>query len=184
MATALLATACGGGGGGGDAAPAVAPPPAGGTPQPAGDVAIAADLAACPTSEANIGSNNWHTVCLVGKRLVGKDPITSEACELRFKPNGVFEYAKNGVVISTTPPFSQWQESYGQYLNFLSSGGKRFFKASLDGRTPSNNSSVADIIYKIELEIEIAGPSTLGKDIRAVAFSGPNVITENCRLSI
>jgi hypothetical protein len=144
-----MATACGGGGG--DAAPAPAGPPAG-TPAPAGNGFSLADIEACPTSEAIIESNNWYAACLVGKTLKGKDPITSEACELRFKPNGVFEYAKNGAVISTTPPFSQWEFGNGQYNNSKAvSNAKRYFHAKLDGQKTSLNPDVAYTLYRVDI---------------------------------
>jgi hypothetical protein len=180
MATALLATACGGGGGG-DAAPAPAGPPAG-TPAPAGNGFSLADIEACPTSEAIIDSTNWYTACLVGKTLKGKDPITSEACELRLKPNGVFEYAKNGVVISTTPPISQWEVVDGTYSNYKPVGSdRRFFGAKLSGeKTSSAPSNLPTIFYKIDIKIQATSVST---DLAAVEFRGPNALLENCKLN-
>jgi hypothetical protein len=194
MATALLATGCGGGGGGGDspAAPPAGGPPAGSPPAPS-DVANLANIEACPASENPITSKDWHTVCLVGKRLVGKDPITSQACELRFKANGVFEYAKNGVVIKTTPAFSTWRSTDGTYMNSFNVGaGFRFFSASLKGAVPIVSSSVFnefDIYeFKVNIEDSKLAPNepTFNEDTVEFFFTdGKTAVktTENCKLN-
>jgi hypothetical protein len=187
MATALVATACGGGGGG-DAAPPAGSPPAG-SPPAASDVVTLADIEACPAVEPGISNTTWYTNCLVGKRLVGKDSISSEACELRLKAGGVFEYAKNGVVVYATK-LSDWKNGDGTpnasgfYANQLSAaaGNFRLFKASLRG---SYIDVAANIFDSYEFEINVqdnkAFPNEAGVNSDTVEFKF-NRTTENCKL--
>jgi hypothetical protein len=195
MATALLATACGGGGGG-DAAPVAAAPPAGTpapgpAPAPAGDVAVLADIEACPAAASLISSSNWYTQCLVGKRLVGKDPITSEACELRLKANGVFEYVKNGMILSTTKPVSEWLNSSGganvggSYSNQLSgsAGSFRLFGARLTGGVYSATGPALAYNFEISVLDNKTFPNNAGLNEDTVKFDVPGGKTENCKLN-
>jgi len=197
MATALLATACGGGGGGDSpAAPPAGSPPAGsppaGSPPAASDVATLADIEACPAVASLITDTTWYTKCLVGKRLVGKDAITSEACELRFKAGGVFEYVKNGVVLSTTKPVSEWKNATsgianvnGTYVNQLSAaaGNFRLFGATLrGGYIPITGTSE---FYSLAVDVLDSKqfPNEAGFNEDTVKFDVPGGKTENCKLN-
>jgi hypothetical protein len=188
MATALLATACGGGGGGDSSAA----PPAGGPPAAASDVATLADIEACPAVGSYIKDTTWYTKCLVGKRLVGKDAITGEACELRLKAGGVFEYAKNGVVLSTTKPVSEWKLDGGLasvdgfYTNSLISspvGSNRILKASLFGGYNPTPSTYLGYSFDITVLVNTLSPSDLGSNEDIVTFDVPGGKTENCKLN-
>jgi hypothetical protein len=196
MATALLATACGGGGGGGSdpgaAVPPAGTPAPGSAPAPAGDVAVLADIEACPAAASLISSTNWYTQCLVGKRLVGKDPITSEACELRLKAGGVFEYVKNGVVLSTTKPVSEWLDSFGaadvngSYVNYLNGSpvNYRIFLASLRGVVYSAEAGpVLRYSFQIDIKDNKASPNSPSVNEDTVKFDVPGGKTENCKLN-
>jgi hypothetical protein len=194
MATALVATACGGGGGGDVAAPPAGSPPVGspppaGSPPAASDVATLADIAACPPEAGLATSNNWYTSCLVGKRLVGKDTFTGQACELRLQAGGMFEYVKNGAVIYTTK-ISDWKRAdgsstaRGSYTNLFSpdAGNFRLFSATLNGFIP-NTELVPSQNYSFSIDVK---DSTLSSDPSSnedkVEFKF-NDTTENCKLN-
>jgi hypothetical protein len=81
-------------------------------------IAAYADILACPSTAPGATVNETWYPCLVGKRFVGTDPKTGQICELRFQTNGVFGYAKEGVVISSTPPIANWTKiNLGYYEN-------------------------------------------------------------------
>jgi hypothetical protein len=190
MATALLATACGGGGGGVAAPPAGSPPT--GSPPAASDVVTMVDIQACPAADSYEKNTTWYTKCLVGKRLVGKDAITSEACELRLKAGGVFEYVKNGVVLSTTKPVSEWKLSNGDasldglYTNSLiasSVGSNRTFKASLFGGYNPTPTTYLGYSFDITVLENTLSPNDLGSNEDTVSFDVPDGKTENCKLN-
>ncbi len=176
MATALVATACGGGGGGGDAAPPAGSPPAGSPPAgspPASDVTTLADVVACPASGV-ITSTTWYTNCLVGKRLVGKDTISGEACELRLKAGGVFEYVKKGVVTYATK-FSDWKNgdgssnAFGTYNNGVAPASDfRLFSASLRGST---SDPVANKFDSYEFDIDTLVSQRLSEESELIKLA-------------
>jgi hypothetical protein len=184
MATALVATACGGGGGG-DAAPPAGSPPAGSPPPAASDVVTLADIKACPNLPDVTTNTNWYN-CLVGKRLVGVDPFANnQVCQLSIKAGGVFEYSKNGAVVSTTRPVAEWVSPSGIYRNStLAQPGTWFMLASISGSgLVTGQPSVA---YNIELNIKdaksISTDPTLNDD--KFEFKLPNGTVENCILDI
>jgi hypothetical protein len=148
MALVMLASGCGGGGG----TIATTTPIQTGTgvmvtPVPAIiDVGTLADIEACPPS-SGVRTETWYKNCLVGKRLPGKDPVTGESCELRLKAGGVFEYAKGGIVLVTTPPISQWTDSIGDYRNEVTISEQRLFGASLSGANPATNDIFAFYVF-------------------------------------
>jgi hypothetical protein len=187
MATALVATACGGGGGG-DAAPPAGSPPTAGSPPAASDVATLADIEACPAESGLITSSNWYTKCLVGKRLVGKDTITGEACELRLQAGGMFEYVKNGAVIYSTK-FSDWKNTDGSsnasgtYNNLFSAaaGNFRTFSGTLRGFV-SDPTASRTYRFRIEVQDNKTFPNDAQLNDDKVEFEFNN-ITENCKLN-
>jgi hypothetical protein len=197
IATVVLATACGGGGGGDNTA-AVTPTPVGTTPTPTptpvpinSDVATLADIAGCPISSATISSANWYSACLVGKRLVGKDTITSEACELRLKAGGLFEYVKNGVVVIASPPNTQWASGSGLYSNNRgsASGQLNFYGYMLfSALDPSTNSTVF-YTFKINILDNNTYPTNPSFNDDTVFFSKSSTgisglsVGENCKLN-
>jgi hypothetical protein len=186
MAAALVATACGGGGGG-DAAPPT------GSPQAASDVATLADIEACPAADSYEKDTTWYTKCLVGKRLVGKDANTSEACELRLKAGGIFEYVKNGVVLSTTKPVSEWKlfnglaSVDGFYTNSLISssvGSNRILKASLFGGYNPTPDTYLGYSFDITVLTNSLSPNDPGSNEDTVTFKVPGSTTEEkCMLN-
>jgi hypothetical protein len=126
------------------------------SPGPTNNVATSTDIEACPSSTYFTSSSTWHVSCLAGKRLVGKDSVTGQACELRFKDNGVFEYVTNGVVTHTTPPSSQWLNSSGIYRNKLctkSDDSFRFFEGRLNGRAFNPTTKYSEY-YGISVKIQ------------------------------
>ncbi len=191
MATAMSMTACGGGGGG-DAAPPAGSPPAGsppaGSPPPASDVANLADIAACPQVADGISTSDWYKNCLVGKRLVGKDAISGEACELRLKAGGVFEYVKNGVVLRTTRPVAEWTGTVnGFYANELNTTAGNFtlFKASLRGsyNTLPTGGTFESYNFSIDIKDNKMFPDNAGFNEDKVEFYLTDNKIENCKLN-
>jgi hypothetical protein len=188
MATALVATACGGGGGG-DAAPPAGSPPAGsppaGSPPAASDVVTLADIKACPNVADTATNTNWYN-CLVGKRLVGVDPFANnQVCQLSIKAGGVFEYSKNGAVVSTTRPVAEWASPFGLYRNStIAQPGTWFMLASISGSgLVTGQPSVA---YNIELNIKDAKSISTDPNLNddKFEFKLPNGTVDNCKLDI
>jgi hypothetical protein len=145
MMASLMVSACGGSGDA-DAPPAAAV----GAPAPAVSNAKLADLALCPA--ASLGrSTDWYKTCLVNKRLVGKTPDNSRfpdlpplpvlPCAVTLRPDGVFDFIKNDVVVMETPPVSLWFETTGTYGNTASADGQRTFSATLSGVSDPNPNS-------------------------------------------
>jgi hypothetical protein len=177
--------------------PAPAPPanPPAGTP-PAGNVATLADFEACPDVLGFLEpSTTWVPTCLVGKRIVGtgptkfNDPISpTVSCELLFKPDGSFEYTKDGMLFATTQPYTGWKDLVGVYnsnINSYKAGTNDIwiFQAKLGGNPAIEGSAISNqIAFGIALNKYRLTPS---RNEYTLAFSvGGLANTQQCNLNL
>lgn len=138
-----------------------------------------ATVESCPVT-TNIVTTQW-TSCLVDKRIVGVEPFTGNACEIRIKAGGIFEYVKNGVVTASTLPVAQLTSAFGQYTNQLLSGDTRFFLASMSGRAPNTST---DYAVNIRIGYSVSFPNDVTLNIDSASYLLPNGTTENCTPNI
>ncbi len=136
-------------------------------------IATLADVEACPAAPDYQFNKNWYTTCLVGKRLVGKDKDTQQACELRLNPNRVIEYAREGVVVVSIQPLPEVLSDSGiaNYINFLdpNNNGRVFF-ASAGVRTTSTNPKDG-FGFSILVNVDKALPEGLVNNLRLASIS-------------
>lgn len=122
----------------------------GGGSQSSADAVTAAVLDACPQAAMLIDTTDWPD-CLAGKRLVGKDPFASKACELRIGEDGAFDYLIEGSVTLSIPARSGWgNNARGTYQNAKGAGG-RLFLASLSPDLPLSDGQA--VIDKVSLSV-------------------------------
>lgn len=179
--------------------PPAGSPPAGSPPAgspPASSVASLADFEACPDVPGSLApSTTWAPTCLVGKRIVGTGPAQFNAttsptvsCELLFKPDGSFEYTKDGMLFAATQPYTGWKDLVGVYnsnINSYKAGttGIWIFQAKLGGDPAIAGSAFSNqVAFGIELNKFRATPN---RNLYTLAFSvGGLANTQQCNLSL
>lgn len=135
--------------------------------------ATAVDIEACPAAEFYEFNKNWYTICMIGKRFVGKDKDTGQACELRLYANKTVEYARDGVVVVSNPPLpeSLVDTKFPNYINLLDPKTKiRIFEATA-GTANTIRASNVGYGFGILIYIDRASPDGAVTNLRLASIS-------------
>lgn len=149
-------------------------------------IATLADIEACPPAQEYQFNKNWYTVCLVGKRLVGKDKDTRQACELRLNTNRVVEYARDDVVVVSIQPLPDSLTDVGlvNYWNALNPDTNgRAFRATGGVRTTSRNPSDG-FGFDIAIFVDRTQPESSVLNLRGASISRNLGNSLNCDLDL